>query len=144
MNEKIKHFVILYCIAASAECYQFRKNHLVDCKTHFENFSKTTSDSLLPDLPGLEGPLIGFIQKFITAFDTNRESLMYCYASDAVFTLCVGRGTDMSEYRKHQRNLINYRFHMDGPNAEKYRSCRKFLIFRNCLLYDGGIIIILF
>lgn len=91
-------------------------------------------DSLLPDLPGLEGPLIGFIQKFITAFDTNRESLMYCYASDAVFTLCVGRGTDMSEYRKHQRNLINYRFHMDGPNAEKYRSCHPNTIKKKKLL----------
>ena len=80
---------------------------------------------MLPDADGLEGPLIEFVAKFIDAFDNNREALYHCYASDTIFTLCVGRGTDLQSYRKHQRNLVNYKHFVDPQNTDKYRNCRK-------------------
>lgn len=81
------------------------------------------SDSVLPDVAGLEAPLIEFVQKFISAFDNDREALYHCYAPEAVFTLGVGRG-DTQSYRKHQRNMINFN-HFKNSAEDRFRQPRK-------------------
>ena len=72
----------------------------------------------------LEGPLIKFVTEFINAYDNNREDLFKCYGANALFTLSVGRGTDLLPYRKHQRSIVDHR-HLNNPDVEKYRTCRK-------------------
>ena len=86
-------------------------------------------DSALPLNKELEAKLIPFIMEFIKEFDGDRTKLIGMYSDDAVFTMSVGWGSDLQDYRKHQRNMINYKSNQGGYNhggqSDKYRSPRK-------------------
>jgi len=87
-------------------------------------------DSALPLNKDLEKQLIPFILDFIKEFDGDRTKLIGRYSDDAVFTMSVGWGTDLQDYRKHQRNMINFKHAQGGYNhgnvtgayGDKYRS----------------------
>jgi len=83
-------------------------------------------DSALPLNKELEAKLIPFIMEFIKEFDGDRTKLIGMYSDDAVFTMSVGWGSDLQDYRKHQRNMINYKSNQGGYNhggqSDKYRS----------------------
>lgn len=83
-------------------------------------------DSALPLNKELETKLIPFIMEFIKEFDGDRTKLIGMYSDDAVFTMSVGWGSDLQDYRKHQRNMINYKSNQGGYNhggqSDKYRS----------------------
>ena len=70
--------------------------------------------------------------EFIKEFDGDRTKLIGMYSDDAVFTMSVGWGSDLQDYRKHQRNMINYKSNQGGYNhggqSDKYRSPRKYII----------------
>jgi len=89
-------------------------------------------DSCLPLNEQLEGPLIKFVTDFINAYDGNREDLFKCYGANALFTLSVGRGVDLSPYRKHQRSIVDHR-HLNNSDVEKYRTCHPNTIKRKRL-----------
>jgi len=83
-------------------------------------------DSALPLNKDLEAKLIPFIMEFVKEFDGDRTKLIGMYSDDAVFTMSVGWGSDLQDYRKHQRNMINYKSNQGGYNHggqnDKYRS----------------------
>lgn len=91
-------------------------------------------DSALPLNKELEAKLIPFIMEFIKEFDGDRTKLIGMYSDDAVFTMSVGWGSDLQDYRKHQRNMINYKSNQGGYNhggqSDKYRSPRKYIYHR--------------
>ena len=91
-------------------------------------------DSALPLNKDLEAKLIPFIMEFVKEFDGDRTKLIGMYSDDAVFTMSVGWGSDLQDYRKHQRNMINYKSNQGGYNHggqnDKYRSPRKFTFIR--------------
>jgi nuclear RNA export factor len=79
-----------------------------------------SKSSVFPSDPSINTSLLDFIQKYISAYDSNREELFPIYAPEAKFSISVGWGHGLDAYRRHQRNLINFRYMKEG--GDKYRT----------------------